>query len=106
MKKITNKKEKKRREEKIKEKKRKEKKNPKYLHLTLLATYWVYTPFLIFLNLLCILRSLYILDISPLLDLGLVKIFLSICRLLICLIDYVLCLTESFLFHEVPFINS
>jgi hypothetical protein len=52
------------------------------------------------------LSSLYILDISPLLDVGLVKIFFSICRLLICLIDYVLYITETFQFHEVPIINS
>ena len=52
------------------------------------------------------LSSLYILDISPLSDVGLVKIFFPICRLPICLIDYVLCLTEAFQFHEVPFINS
>ena len=42
------------------------------------------------------LNSLYILDISPLLDVGLVKIFFSICGLLIYFIDYILCLTEAF----------
>jgi hypothetical protein len=49
--------------------------------------------------------SLYILGISPLSDVELVNIFFPICRLLICLIDYVLCLTEAFQFHEVPLIN-
>jgi hypothetical protein len=48
--------------------------------------------------------SSYILHISPLPDVGLVKIFFSIGRLLIYLIDYVLCITEAFQFHEVPFI--
>jgi hypothetical protein len=52
------------------------------------------------------LSSLYILDISPLSDGGLVNIFSPICKLPICLIDYVLCLTEAFQFHEIPFINS
>jgi hypothetical protein len=51
------------------------------------------------------LSSLYILDISPLLDVGWVKIFFPICSLLICLIDSVLCFTEAFQFHEVPFIS-
>ena len=51
------------------------------------------------------LSSLYTLDISPLLDVVLVKFF-PICRLSICPIDYVLCLTEDFQFHEVPFIDS
>jgi hypothetical protein len=49
------------------------------------------------------LSSLYILDVSPLF--GLVKIFFPISRVMICLIDYVLCLTEAFQFYEVPFIN-
>jgi hypothetical protein len=52
------------------------------------------------------LSSLYILDISSLLNVGLVKIFWPICRLQICLIDHVLCFTEAFEFHEVPFVNS
>jgi hypothetical protein len=52
------------------------------------------------------LNSLYILDITLLLDMRLVKIFFLICRLPICLIDYVLCLMEAFQFYEVPFINS
>jgi hypothetical protein len=51
------------------------------------------------------LRSLYILDTSPLLDVGLVKIFSESCRLPYCPIDSILCLTEAFQFHEVPFIN-
>jgi hypothetical protein len=51
------------------------------------------------------LSSLYILDISPLSDVGLVKIFSPICRLPICPIGGVLCLTEAFQFHEVLFIN-
>jgi hypothetical protein len=50
------------------------------------------------------LSSLYILDIIPLLDVGLVKFF-PVCQLLICSIDSVLCLTEVFQFHEVAFIN-
>ena len=41
------------------------------------------------------LSSVYILDISPLSDVGLVKIFFPICRLLIFLIDYVVCLKEA-----------
>ena len=48
------------------------------------------------------LSSLYILDIIPLLDVGLVKIFSQTVG---CLIDYVLCLTEAFQFHKVPFYN-
>jgi ABC-type Fe3+-siderophore transport system permease subunit len=44
------------------------------------------------------LSSLYILDISHLLDLGLVKVF--------GLIDGVLCLTEALQFYEVPFVDS
>jgi hypothetical protein len=42
------------------------------------------------------LSSLCILDISPQLDVGLVKIFFPIHRLLICHIDYFLCLTKAF----------
>jgi hypothetical protein len=45
-----------------------------------------------------LLSILYILDISPLLDVGLVKTFFPICRLPICLINYVLCPTETFKF--------
>jgi hypothetical protein len=52
------------------------------------------------------LSSLCISDISPLLDVRLVKRFFPICRLPICLIDYVLCLTEAFQLYEVPFISS
>jgi len=52
------------------------------------------------------LSFLYILDISPLLNVALVKIFFPIYMLLICPIEYVVCLTEAFQFHEVPFINS
>jgi hypothetical protein len=52
------------------------------------------------------LSYLYMLDISPLLDVGLVKNFFPIWRLSICFLDYVLCLTETFQFQKVPFINS
>jgi hypothetical protein len=51
------------------------------------------------------LGSSYILDISPLLDIGLVKIFFPICKLLFCPIDRVLCLVEPFQFHKVPFVS-
>jgi hypothetical protein len=46
------------------------------------------------------LSFLYILDISPLSDVGLEKNFFPIYKLLVCLIDYVLCFTETFQFHE------
>jgi len=52
------------------------------------------------------LSSVSILDISALSDVGLVKVFFPICRMLICLIDYALCLTEAFQFHEFSFISS
>jgi hypothetical protein len=52
------------------------------------------------------LSSLYILDISPLSDLGLVKIFSQSVGLPFCPIDSVLCLTEVLQFYEVPFVNS
>jgi hypothetical protein len=52
------------------------------------------------------LSSLYILDISSLSDVGFIKIFFPICRLPICLVDYVFCLTEAFQFHDVLFIIS
>jgi hypothetical protein len=52
------------------------------------------------------LTSLYILDVSSILDVGLVKIFSPICRLPICLINYLLCLTENFRFYKVTFIDS
>ena len=48
------------------------------------------------------LSSLYILDISPLSDVRLVKI----CWLPFCPIDSVLCLTEALQFYEVPFVDS
>jgi hypothetical protein len=50
------------------------------------------------------LRSLYILDISPLSDVGLVKIFSQSvgCQFVLSII---LCLTDIFQFHEVLFIN-
>jgi len=47
-----------------------------------------------------------ILVISPLSEVGLMKIFFPIFTLLICPIDSVLCLTEAFQFYEIPFINS
>jgi hypothetical protein len=49
--------------------------------------------------------SLCISDISPLLHVGFINFF-PISRFLICLIDYVLCLTAAFQFHEVPLVNS
>ena len=52
------------------------------------------------------LSSLYILDISPLSDLRLVKILSQSVGGLFCLIDSVFCLTEALQFHEVPFVNS
>jgi hypothetical protein len=47
------------------------------------------------------LNSLYILDLSPLWDVGLVNIF---SQLIDC--QFVLCLTEALQFYEVPFVNS
>jgi hypothetical protein len=44
--------------------------------------------------------SLHILNISPLLDVGLMKKNFPICRLPICPIDGVLCLTETVQFQE------
>jgi hypothetical protein len=52
------------------------------------------------------LSSLYILDISLLLDLRLVMIFSQICWLPFFLIDSVLCLIEALQFYEVPFVDS
>jgi hypothetical protein len=52
------------------------------------------------------LSSLYILDISPLSDLGLIKIFFPICWWHFCLIGSVLCLTEALKLYEVPFVDS
>ena len=49
--------------------------------------------------------SLYILEMSLLSDVGLVKIFFPFCRLPFCLGNCVLCFTEAFQFQEVPFIN-
>jgi hypothetical protein len=48
----------------------------------------------------------YILDISPLSDLGLVKIFPQSIGCHFCLIDIVLCLIEALEFYEVPFVDS
>jgi hypothetical protein len=47
------------------------------------------------------LSSLYILDINPLGDVELVKVFSSSCRLLFCLIDSVLSLAKAFQFDGV-----
>jgi hypothetical protein len=52
------------------------------------------------------LSSLYILDISPLSDLGLVKIFSQSVGGLFCLIDNVFCLTEALQLYEVLCVNS
>ena len=52
------------------------------------------------------LSSLHILDISPLSDVGLVKIFFPICWLLSCPFDSVLVITEDLQFHEVSFVYS
>jgi len=52
------------------------------------------------------LSSLHVLDVSPLSDIGLVKIFFPICWLPFCPNDSVLCLTEALQFYEVPFVNS
>ena len=51
------------------------------------------------------LSSLYILDISPLSDLGLVKILSQFVVGPFCLIDSVFCPTEALQFYEVPFVN-
>jgi hypothetical protein len=52
------------------------------------------------------LSSLYILEIRPLSDLGLVKILSQSVGGLFCLIDGVFCLTEALQFYEVPFVDS
>ena len=52
------------------------------------------------------LSSLYILDISPLSDLGLVKILSQSVGGLFVLLTVVFCLTEALQFYEVPFVNS
>jgi hypothetical protein len=64
-----------------------------------------------FLDVVCFLEvsflsSSCILDISALLDVRLVKVFFPICRLCICPIDCVFCLTETFQSHKISFINS
>ena len=51
------------------------------------------------------LSSLYILDIGPLSDIGLVKIFSQSVGGLFVILT-VLCLTEPLQFYEVPFVNS
>jgi hypothetical protein len=51
------------------------------------------------------LSSLYILNISPLSDLGLVKILSQSVGGFFCLIDRVSCLTEALQFYEVPFVS-
>ena len=51
------------------------------------------------------LSSLYILNISPLSVLGLVKILSQSVGGLFCLIDGVFCPTGALQFHEVPFVN-
>ena len=52
------------------------------------------------------LSSLYILDISPLSDLGLVKILSQSVGGLFVLLTSVFCLTEALQFYEVAFANS
>jgi hypothetical protein len=52
------------------------------------------------------LSSLYILDISPVSDLGLVKILSQSVGGLFVLFDSVFCFTEALQFYEVPFVNS
>jgi hypothetical protein len=51
------------------------------------------------------LSSLYILDIGPLSDVGIMKILSKSEGCYFCSTDSVLCLTEAFEFHEVSFIN-
>jgi ABC-type multidrug transport system permease subunit len=51
------------------------------------------------------LSSVYILDINPLLDVGLVNIFSQSVGCCFFLIDSFLCLTEVLQFYEVPFVN-
>jgi hypothetical protein len=53
----------------------------------------------------CFLSALYILNISPLSDVELVKNLFPFCQLPFCPIDGVICLTEAFQFYEVVFIN-
>ena len=52
------------------------------------------------------LSSLYILDISPPSDLGLVKIISQSVGGLFVLLTTVFCLTDAVQFYEVPFVNS
>jgi hypothetical protein len=52
------------------------------------------------------LSSLYILDISAISDLGLVKNPFPICWWPFCFIDSVLCLTEVLQCYEVPLVDS
>ena len=52
------------------------------------------------------LSSLYILEIRPLSDVGLVKIFSHYVGCCFDLVDLVLCFTEAFQFREVPLIVS
>jgi hypothetical protein len=73
------------------------------LYLLIVFCFFVFC-FLFFLEV-SFLGSLYILNISPLLDMGLVKIFFPICGLLICPIVCVFCLAEAFQFHVVLFVN-
>jgi hypothetical protein len=49
--------------------------------------------------------SLYILDITPLYDVGFVNIFSPTCGVLFCPFDSVPHFTEAFQFHEVPFVD-
>jgi hypothetical protein len=51
------------------------------------------------------LSSLDILDIRPLSDVEVMKVFFPFCRLLFYPIDSVICLNRSFQSHEVPFTN-
>ena len=52
------------------------------------------------------LSSLYIFDVGPLSDVGLEnEDHFSICRLTLCHVDSVLCLSEAFQFHGIQFVN-
>jgi hypothetical protein len=51
------------------------------------------------------LSSLYMLDISPLSDVGGGKDLFQICWLPFCPIDSACCLTEALQFYEIPFVN-
>ena len=52
------------------------------------------------------LSSLYTLDISPLSDVGLVKIFSQFVGCHFVLLTMFFCLTEALQFYEVPFVDS